>query len=692
MNRKLFVTLAISCTALLLHAPTALATNLFAAPAGVGDACTQAAPCASGTALGKAVAGDAVWLAAGTYAATAGAPAVTVPTSLVLLGGWSGTTTAPPVRDPLLHVTILDGAGVNRGVVVASGVTALLNGLTVRGGRHAERGGGIEASGADLTLRNVIVEENAVIGDAASEADTHGGGLAMSGGSLRVVDSIFRRNAASGGKGSSHGGGIYASQLSRLEVRGSTFDRNDAYSASGISSNGSYSEPHNPVVIDSCSFVGNGTAASVVPRLGDLAGAISLTGSDATVTGSTFSGNYAYYLTASFSYGDLVFDRNLVTDNDSDVSPAVRLSAGEGVLTNNLFVRNTASVSSPLPAVGVLVDGSTGTVAHNTIVGPAGGAGHGIRVVGSAQVHNNVLARLGTGLRAEGTGSVVVTNNLWGSGAWANLIYVNADAGVTLDSHDNVIGDPAFADGAGGDFHLLAGSAARGIGAQLGGVGARDLDGLPHQTPVPDAGVYEYAAALTLGFPRGGERLHSGDLSVVRWGAPEAAVSFDVFLSLNDGQTWLPQGAGVVGRSLEVGLPTVKRALTKCRVKVVARDGAGARIGKAVSGRFAVEPLTLVAPAAGAVLTGGSEYFVRWDSHRLARRVAKVKVAYSLDGGATWKSALPAAIKFDPGMARWALPSPGADKPRAKVKVTLFDKAGATIGSAVSGEFTLAKP
>jgi len=154
---------------------------LFVRPNGSGDACTQDAPCALQTALAKAHDGDALWLAAGAYTGT-GTAVLVISRSVSLYGGWDGSAAGPPLRTPALFVSALDGEGQRRVVDAAPGVALTLDGLQVVRGAGLERGGGLRARNAQITLRDTSFDHN--LATAAPNGDAYGGAASIEGGSL----------------------------------------------------------------------------------------------------------------------------------------------------------------------------------------------------------------------------------------------------------------------------------------------------------------------------------------------------------------------------------------------------------------------------------------------------------------------------------------------------------------------------
>ncbi len=108
---------------------------------------------------------------------------------------------------------------------VSSGVTATIDGMTIRNGHALGPGGGILNAG-HLTLNDVVLTNNT--------ADTYGGGVFTSDGSLTISNSSITDNVASG----NIGGGIYVYNCA-LTVSDSTIDGNTALTGAGLYLTGS---------------------------------------------------------------------------------------------------------------------------------------------------------------------------------------------------------------------------------------------------------------------------------------------------------------------------------------------------------------------------------------------------------------------------------------------------------------------
>ncbi len=101
-------------------------------------------------------------------------------------------------------------------------------------GNQGKQGGAIWSDGPTLSIhRSRFLSNQAVDPDGAAAGSEHGGGVGTGQADTIIVDTTFRNNRATG-----FGGGIYfADELSEgtmLDIRGTTFDRNEAASGGGL--------------------------------------------------------------------------------------------------------------------------------------------------------------------------------------------------------------------------------------------------------------------------------------------------------------------------------------------------------------------------------------------------------------------------------------------------------------------------
>ena len=189
---------------------------LFASPTGNGTVCSQVAPCASATAISNAASGGTIYFAAGAYTSTA-SQVMLITKSLTMVGGWSGNTSGPAIVNSQAYVSIVDGQGLRRGIVVQGpGETVMVRDFTIRNCYHSTQGGGVIVTSGALQLENNRFENN--IGD------SYGGAITV----LSVEDVKIMRNTFEGNSATYGGGALYLADGSSVLVSENRFIGNFA--------------------------------------------------------------------------------------------------------------------------------------------------------------------------------------------------------------------------------------------------------------------------------------------------------------------------------------------------------------------------------------------------------------------------------------------------------------------------------
>jgi len=487
--------------------------NWFVRPNGSGDACTQDAPCALQTALANAHDGDTLWLAAGAYTGT-GTAVLVISRSVSLYGGWDGSAARPPLRNPALFVSSLDGEGQRRVVETAPGLTLTLDGLQVVRGASLERGGGLHAYNAQITLRDTTFDHN--LATAAPNGDAYGGAASIEGGSLQVLSSTFRANAARYQRGRwSYGGGLYVSGTLTTGVVGSLFEANDAWIGSGLAFERASASP---IEVRLCTFRDGGRGLSQADTIGGYGGGVDVADASAVLEGNAFIHNRVDENGGAIHAREsrVTLDRNLMTGNQASYGAAVDLEYGTFfTLTNDIIVDNQPRRFVPVAAIHV-ESWSRGELLHNTLahnLGSAGGYGLQIAPGSFVTLLNTILVSHTVGISVGAGSSAILKGTLWGAGVWANDRDTLGEGSV-LTGTVNVYGDPAFVDASGGDYHIGPGSAAidGGVDAGLGydfdgeprprGVGYDiGADELGQPTPTPSATLIASPTAIATSTP-----------------------------------------------------------------------------------------------------------------------------------------------------------------------------------------------
>jgi hypothetical protein len=445
--------------------------TLFVSPDGAETACAQSAPCTLQTALTQATLGDTLFLAQGTYTGAGGA-VLTLTKSLHLYGGWDGAP-APFVRDPETYTTTLDGQGQRRVVYVAEDVNATLEGLHLTHGWTAEKGGGVfTALGSHTTLDGCHIAHN--------RAASHGGGIYLRGDATLVSNEICH-NRAQG-----NGGGVILILNADTALTGNRIHDNAAYWGGGVQTyKSSATLTRNDIYSNTAEHDGSG-------------GGLNINETDDHCI--ALIGNRVYSNTAQWGGGVIVgnctvtMTGNLFYANAAVQGAGVWFASSQGTLVNNMVVDNRAE-SAVSGAAGLQVAGSDLRVLHTTIARNRGGRVGGLLLTNFEAEHssvamtNTIIVGHTVGIEAGFDDVATLEGTLWGAEEWANAVDWS---GTVVTGTVNVWGAPRFADPDGGDYHILASSAAAGAGVDIGVSSDFDDDLRPApEGTLPDLGADE---------------------------------------------------------------------------------------------------------------------------------------------------------------------------------------------------------
>lgn len=352
-------------------APAAASTYRVDAVGGAdGAGCgTVGSPCATiQKAVDQSVSGDLVLVAEGTYVddvSCDGESAVVCvfQKQVTVLGGFAGGDWSLP--NPAVNVTVIDGQDARRGVLVKRGgpgalpATALrMEGFTVRNGRAVGAangfGGGLKANFSNVTLRDMVFEDNVALGGA--------GGLAGGGGAALLADQnnvmthllervVFRNNQVTGGGGSGGaglGGGLIAdySNVSGLSL---TFTGNSATGGASTS--------------DGKDGLGGGAAFSF---------GVQGTLRDVTATGNTATGGSAT-TTAGAGFGGALF----IEGGESPAAVTTDVTLLDSDLSANSALGGDATTAAGGVGGGMMAFGARTTVERTTVLGNLAQGGSG---------------------------------------------------------------------------------------------------------------------------------------------------------------------------------------------------------------------------------------------------------------------------------------------------------------------------
>jgi len=241
-RRNLISLVVIVAASLVLGRGAADAAGIwYVSPTGddANDCQTSTTPCATiDGAISKASAGDTIYVATGTYTGT-GDRVVSLSKSVELSGGWDETFSSQ------VGTSTVDGEGLHRGMIVSTGVTAVLRQFTIRNGFLAccgPRGAGIFNSG-NLTLLNTTVDQN---------VSSYGGAGIYNLGNLVLDQATVSRN---------EGGGLFNAGGATLLVQNSTLSGNTLGTngiGGGLANNGADAVLNNTTVTGNSAVYGGG--------------------------------------------------------------------------------------------------------------------------------------------------------------------------------------------------------------------------------------------------------------------------------------------------------------------------------------------------------------------------------------------------------------------------------------------------
>ncbi|HUW10659.1 MAG TPA: choice-of-anchor Q domain-containing protein, partial [Anaerolineae bacterium] len=424
-------------------------------------------------AVDQVLPGDEVRVAAGTYSGMKTRnnviQMVYLDKTLTIRGGY--TTADWTTSDTSQNVTTLDVQGQGRVVYITAGNDVVLEGLVLTGGNATGQAGGTEGQdaggGVYAVLATVSMSDCTVAGSTASfGGEGHGGGAYFRECSITVTGSAFLSNSASGA-GSGRGGGLYA-QSSDSTLTGNEFLMNTA-AVSGFGMGGGLALWE----MVSATLTGNRVEGNTANGAGaGQGGGIGVVRSPATLSGNAIVGNSA-------------------TLGGSSASEGGGLWLGGGhtfLMTNNVIASNQAfSGGSGLWLAGEPTGRSSGRMLHTTIADNHG-SGQGVFLNSYADVDftNTIISGHTVGLQVDNGGTASLDGTLWHGN-----IADRAGTG-TISSDNDYAGDPAFVDGANGDYHIGAGSAAIDHGVESGVSTDIDGDSRPWG-PAHDLGADEIA-------------------------------------------------------------------------------------------------------------------------------------------------------------------------------------------------------
>jgi hypothetical protein len=297
-------------------------------------------------------------------------------------------------------------------------------------------GGGILNNAGNITLDNVVVQNNVARGGDATNAapgqNASGGGLYSTGGALTIAGATISNNQSIGGRGghssgyragdggSATGGGLYASGGS-LDIANSTLANNQAVGGQGgdggpytgiftgppLGGNGGSAQGGGLFVNGGSLTIARSTIASNYavgnePGLYGLSNGLSSGGGLSnsgrlTVTDSTLSGNFAYSRN-SYANGGGIWNQGTLTINNSTLagnSAGARNCDGGGIYNRGTLTVNNSTLSgnsAQFDGGGIYTYPSeVVTLSNVTLTANRANRGGGLASAGSL-LHNTLIA------------------------------------------------------------------------------------------------------------------------------------------------------------------------------------------------------------------------------------------------------------------------------------------------------------
>jgi hypothetical protein len=450
-----------------------------------------------------------LWVAAGTYVEN-----LSTSTALAMYGGFAGTESAIADRNLAANHTILDGGSAGT-VLSSTAVPSLrvLDGFTIQNGKAAGDGGGAAISAFRGSIANVTFSNNTASGK--------GGGLFINSSGLNEPFGITLSNDVFTSNSAGQGGGIYLDASNNGAAVITIAQTNNAFSGnSAVNGGGAYlmGDEHmdvcqfqnntasvggavyqtNTLTASGCAFANNGVVNSAI----DAAGGAVYSGEDSGLQsyGCQFTGNHISAVSgkaavggawAALANGSLYAPDSVFTGNSAGSGGALYgMRAGNIMLSTCRVQGNSASGSGGAVFVGkgpfssqqsLFTGNSAGgyggalvfdtapvghdqanqvyllnnTISENSAAG--GAAAIDARHYTEMRLLNNLIAFNGSGIRLDATSQAWFYNNgFFSNGAGTDFQGLASPVG----SFGNIGADPLFANRAGGDFHLAAGSPA----------------------------------------------------------------------------------------------------------------------------------------------------------------------------------------------------------------------------------------
>ena len=434
-----------------------------------------------------------ILIAAGTYSQNS---KIIIAKQITLKGGFPS---GGDIQDIANNLTVLDGNNSDR-VLEHSGAGELtIQGLTIQNGRvnaggFIARGGGIFSITGNLTLDQVVLQNN----EAISASVARGGGLFSESttATVTIINSNINNNAAEVTNSWAQGGGIYVTNILNIEY--SVVQANEAEGNTIAQGGGIYAKHINSVgcqIIANTSTSINASAAATLAEGGAIYisedGSLDLTNTKIQGNSALHSRNNAQ--NATTRGGGVFISANSTAHFMNTEISANRATHGTTLANISVGGGGISVINSPITLTNSLLF-------NNSIRRPLpsdGGGGIGGGIGGGTVVFQNSILWNNTREDSSGTGNVFADEHSNTTSFIANHSLIkNEDLSDTNGINATIAGfNPLFEDEAGGDFRLQSSSPLIDAGLDSFNTTTEDLDGNPRFIGPIDIGPYEFAMA-----------------------------------------------------------------------------------------------------------------------------------------------------------------------------------------------------
>jgi subtilisin family serine protease len=217
--------------------------------------------------------------------------------------------------------------------------------------------------------------------------------------------------------------------------------------------------------------------------------------------------------------------------------------------------------------------------------------------------------------------------------------------------------------------YLQATAVDLGPGGRDTGYGYGRVSAVPLPAPPP-----------TVSAPQPGEIVPSGTPYTVSWSPVPDAVSYRVLFARSASHTWTQIGGATADNWTTWLPPVVGAPLSTARLQVAAYAANGTLLSVDTRVGFVIKSIQITAPQSGASFSGGDPVQLTWDVYKTPRRVARIAVDKSSNGGRTWRR-----VRTFGRWARsfnWVAPYVPTSR-EMRLRVVLYDRCGRKISSDV---------